>query len=65
MGNNIGSISVEHSTAVKEEFATVAAVMDRIKYYKHKWLVCLDLKMMNFLLRQQGSYIKYACFICL
>lgn len=64
-GNKLGSIPIAHSTAVKEEYATVAAVMDRIKYKKHKWLICVDLKMVNFLLGQQGGYTKYPCFICL
>ncbi|KAL4703622.1 hypothetical protein ACJJTC_007649 [Scirpophaga incertulas] len=64
-GNKLGSIPIAHSTTVKEEYATVASVMARIKYNEHKWLICVDLKMVNFLLGQQGDYTKYSCFICL
>lgn len=64
-GNKLGSIPIAHSTTVKEEYATVASVMDRIKYNEQKWLISVDLKMVNFLLGQQGGYTKYPCFICL
>ena len=39
--------------------------MDKIKYVEHNWLICVDLKMVNFLLGQQGGYTKYPCFLCL
>lgn len=61
-GNKLGSIPIAHSSTVKEEYATVASVMDKIKYNEHKWLICVDLKMVNFLLGQQGGYTKYPCF---
>lgn len=60
--NKFDSTSITHSTTVKEEYATLAAVMDRIQHNKHKWLICVDLKMVNFLLVQNT---KYPCFICL
>ena len=29
-----------------------------------QWLICVDLKMVNFLLGQQGGHTKYSCFLC-
>ena len=64
-GNKLGSLPIAHSTKVKEEYPTIALVMNKIKYDEHKWVICVDLKMVNFLLGQQGGYTKYPCFICL
>ena len=35
-----------------------------MKYGDHQWLISVDLKMLNFLLGQQGCYTKYPCFLC-
>ena len=40
-------------------------VLDLLKSDDHKWVICVDLKMVNALLRQQGVYKKYPCFLCL
>ena len=39
--------------------------MDQIKYVNHNWVICVDLKMVNFLLGQQSGYTKFPCFLCL
>ena len=39
-------------------------VLDLLKYNKHNWVICVDLKMVNFLLSQQGGYTKYLYFLC-
>lgn len=64
-GNKLGSLPIAHSTKVKEEYPTISLVMEKIKYTEHNWVICVDLKMVNFLLGQQGGYTKYPCFICL
>ena len=46
-------------TIVKEEYPTISLVLDKIKYMEHKWVLCVDIKMINFLLGQQGGYTKY------
>ena len=40
-------------------------VLNLLKYQEHKWIMCVDLKMVNFLLGQQSGYIKYPYFLCL
>ena len=37
--------------------------MQHIKYNDHQWVICLDLKMVNFLLGQQCGYTKYPFFL--
>lgn len=64
-GNKLASIPIGHSTKLKEDYENVKLVLEKISYYQHKWSVCVDLKMVNFLLGQQSGYTKYPCFLCL
>ena len=38
-------------------------VLEKICYDQHKWFICVDLKMVNFLLGQQSGFTKYPCFL--
>ena len=40
-------------------------VLNLVKYQEHNSIICIDLKMGNFLLGQQSGYTKYPCFLCL
>ena len=40
-------------------------MLEKLNYCDHQWLICVDLKMVNFLLGHQSGYTKYPCFICL
>ena len=31
----------------------------------HKWIICVDLKLVKFRLGQQSGYTKFPCFLCL
>ena len=53
-----GAILIGHSVYLK-------VVLDLLKYDDHKWVICVDLKMVKFLIGPQGTYIKYPCFLCL
>ena len=57
-----GSIPIRHSSTLEEKHESIKQVMKRIKYTKHNWVICLDLKMVNFLLGQQSGYTKFPCF---
>ena len=39
-------------------------VVNKLKYHEHRWLICVDFKMLNYLLEQQCEYTKYPCFLC-
>ena len=63
-GNQYESIPTGHSVTLKENYKNIKVVLERLKYCVHQWLICVDLKMVNFLLGQQGGDIKYPCFLC-
>lgn len=64
-GNKYAPVPIAHSTCVKEEYEVISNLLQKIKYIEHNWVICVDLKMVNFLLGQQSGYTKYPCFICL
>lgn len=64
-GNKFGSIPIAYSTKLKEAYANISTVIEKIKYHEHNWQICVDFKMVNFLLGQQSGFTKYPCFMCL
>ena len=58
------SIPIVHSTTLKEKNDAIKGVLQHIKYNGHQWVICVDLKMVNFLLGQQRGDTKYPCFLC-
>ena len=54
-GNKYGSILIGYSTKMTEEQKTITMVLQKISYTDHKGLICVNLKMMNFLLDQQNE----------
>lgn len=58
-GNQFTSVLVTYLTPLKEKYEAVMYVLEKIHYDQHEWFICVDLKMVNFLLGQ-----KYPCFLC-
>ena len=56
--------AMPHSVTLKERYENVKLVLEYIKYEEHKW-ICVDLKMVCFLLGQRHGCTKYPCFLCL
>lgn len=56
------AILIGRSTNLKGEYETISLVRKEIRYEEHQWVICIDLKMINFLLGQQNGNIKYPCF---
>ena len=63
-GNVYGAVPVGHSVHLREHYDDMRMVMDLLKYHEHNWIVCVDLKMVNFLLGQQKGFTKFPCFLC-
>ena len=63
-GNLYGSV-LGYSTTLKEKYDEIKFVLEKISYKQHQWIICVDLKMVGFLLRLQGGYTKFPCFSCL
>jgi hypothetical protein len=59
------SIPIGHTTTMKEEYKAISLVLKKINYQERQWVICVDLKMVNFLLGQQSGCTKYPCFLCL
>ena len=49
-GNDFGSIPFGHSTTIKEKYSDIKFVLEKIGHNKHNWIICVDLKMVGFLL---------------
>jgi hypothetical protein len=64
-GNVFPSIPVAHSVQLKENYANVKFLLEKISYNQHQWVLCGDFKMLGFLTGLQGGYTKYCCFLCL
>ena len=63
-GNEYASVPIGHSVRSEETYASVKQILSLIKYEYHNWVICVDLKMVNFLLGQQSGYTKFPCFLC-
>ena len=50
---------------LQEEHNEIKTVIDLLKYHEHNWTICVDLKMVNFLLGQQRRFTKYPCYLCM
>lgn len=64
-GNQFASVPLAYSTTLKEKYEVVKYLLEKICYDQHEWLICVDLKMINFLLGQQSGFTKYPCFLCM
>ena len=59
-GNQFASVPIAHLTTLKEKYEAVKYELEKIGYDQHKWFICVDLKMVKFLLGQQCP-----CFLCM
>ena len=64
-GSLFGAIAIGHSVYLKDKHEPITVVLHLLKYDDHKWVIYVDLNMINLLLGQQGGYTKYQCFLCL
>ena len=64
-GNVYGAVPVGHSVHLREDYDDMRMVMDLLKYHEHNWIICVDLKMVNFLLGQQKGFTKFPYFLCM
>ena len=60
-----GAVPVGHSVHLWEDYDDMRMVIDILKYHEHKWIICVDLKMVKFLLGQQNGFTKFPYFLCM
>ena len=62
-GNQFASVSISHSTTLKEKCEAVKYVLEKISY--DQWFICVDLKMVNFCwdnsLASPSTHVFCAC----
>ena len=63
-GNLFASISLAHSTQMKETYENIEIMLTKLKYEEHGWKVCVDIKVLNMLQCQHSGYTKFACLLC-
>ena len=64
-GNIYGAVPIGHSVHLQIDYDDMRMVMDLLKYHEHNWIICIDLKMLKFLLGQQKSFTKFPYFLCM
>ena len=55
-GNEYAPVPIGYSTKLKEEYDNIKTVLQKLVFDEHKWIICVDLKMVNYLLGQQSGY---------
>ena len=61
-GNKFAYVPFGHSVIGKEHYLNVKMVLQKLRYSEHNWAICVDFRVVNFLLGQQGGYTKHPCF---
>ena len=63
-GNKFACVPIGHFVIVKEHYLNVKMILQKLRYSEHNWAICVNFKMVNFLLGQRGGYTKHPCFLC-
>ena len=63
-GNTLSSNHVGYSVRNNDSYVNMKVLMEAINYYKFKWQICGDLKVITLLFGLQQGFTKYCCFIC-
>ena len=53
--NMFACVPIGHSVVLKEHYQNVKMCLEKLRYSEHNWALCVDFKMVNFLLGQQGD----------
>jgi len=64
-GDLCGGIPLGHSVHLRETYDDIKEVINLVKYHEHNWILCVDLKLVSFLLGQQRVFTKYPCHLCM
>lgn len=63
--NKLPSVPIAYARGVKEDYDSMAAIINLINYNRYKWYVCCDLKVVGLLIGLKKGYPTNQCFMCL
>ena len=50
-GNKFACVPIGHFVMVEEHYLNAKMVLQKLRYSEHNWAICIDFKMVNFLLK--------------
>lgn len=63
--NSLKPVPVFYAVGMKETYASMRFIFEKIHYDDHKWRISGDLKVIALVTGMQSGYTKYCCFLCL
>ena len=63
-GHEYSLVPIRQSINVRERYEEIKMVLNLLKYQEYYRIICVALKMVNFLLVQQSGYTKEPCSLC-
>ena len=64
-GKVYSAVPIGHFVYLRKEHNDIKTMIDLLRYHEHNWTICVDLKMVNFLLGQQGRLTKCSGYLCI
>ena len=62
--NKFARVPIGHSVIVEEHNLNVKMVLQKLRYSELNWTICVDFKMVDFVLGQLVEYTKHPCYLC-
>ena len=61
-GGKFACVPIGHSEILKKHFTTDRMALQKLCYDEHKWIICVDLKMVNFFIRTASRLYQVPMF---
>lgn len=58
------NFSKGYSRSMKEDYESMKTLLEHVKYREHNWLICVDFKVINIIMRLSSGNIKHPHFLC-
>ena len=62
--NLCGAVPIRHSSCLRNEYGNITTFIE-LQYHRHNWSICVDHKIVAFLLGQQSGYTNNLWFQCM
>ena len=58
-------VTIRNLVTVEQKFIDMKVISQWLQYDQHNWMICIELKMVNFLFCVQCGCTKFSCFLCI